>query len=375
MKRKASHKYLGVVFEENFSFSKHIKRVRAKAWSAYHAIRRVVGEKWGATTKIVVRLYEGLVRPILESACVVWDGATASEKQTLDTVQRLSLMAATGAHRRTSTQELEIYCCTQSLQVRRDFLVASFFNRIQRLNPKEHPVSAAFRSWIAEGSPPFRSRTAFFSRAAALCRRLCRFSEFDDGGFNFLEPIPSPPIRKEKSYQWRAKDKDAAKLAHIKLVNRLDPENDIIIYTDGSACPNPGRMGIGVSAVIQRRIQTFGNPIGIGSNITAELAALEAALEKTRNTRKLELFSRVFIFSDCQSAIDLALQRCTVTHSFDVVKSIHENLRTLKSIIPVYILWVPAHVGVPGNEAANTVAKNAAIFRPNRTKVLKHSKS
>lgn len=78
LKRKSSHEYLGVVFEETFSFSKHVARVRAKAWSAYHAVRRVVGEKWGATTKIVIRLYEGLVRPILESARVLWDGASAS---------------------------------------------------------------------------------------------------------------------------------------------------------------------------------------------------------------------------------------------------------------------------------------------------------
>ena len=361
LKRKSSHKYLGVIFEENFSFSKHLARVKAKAWSAYHLVRRVVGERWGATTKAVVRLYEGLIRPILEAACVVWDGATAAEKVTLERVHRLSLMAATGASNRTSTQELEIYCNTQSLQDRRDYIVASYFNRVQRLDPETHPVASALRSWRRAGSPPFHSRASFFPRAAALCRRLCRFSEFDEGSPDFLEPIPSPPIRKERSRQWRSNDKDHGKLAHIKLLNCLDPNNDIVIYTDGSACPNPGRIGLGVCGTIYGKTQTYGQPIGIGSNITAELCAILSALKKTLLTRNLRLFNRVFIFSDCQSAIDLSLERCTPTHSFQLVSNIHRALRALRRIISVTILWVPAHVGVPGNEAANAAAKNAAI--------------
>ena len=186
LKRQRSHKYLGVIFNESLNFSEHIARVKAKAWSAYHAFRKLVGSNWGATTKTVMRLYEGLVRPILESACVVWDGASAAEKVTLERVHRLSLLAATQANNRTSTRELEVYCNTMSLQDRRDYVIATFYNRIQRLDPHQHPVAAALQEWREANSPCPRSRAPFLPRAAALCRRLCRFSVFQDGGAAFL---------------------------------------------------------------------------------------------------------------------------------------------------------------------------------------------
>ena len=76
LNRKKSHKFLGVTLDEGLKFTEHITKVRGKAWRAYHDIRRVVGEGWGASTQAVIRLYEGLVRPTLEFASLVWDGAS-----------------------------------------------------------------------------------------------------------------------------------------------------------------------------------------------------------------------------------------------------------------------------------------------------------
>ena len=277
-------------------------------------------------------------------------------KVALERVHRLSLLAATGAHSRTSTVELEVYCNTQSLQDRRVFLVATFYRRLQRLDPAQHPVAAALRQWQSCGSPAFGHRAAFLPRGAALCARLCRFSEFDDSDRTFFEPIPSPPPRKDAKRIWRPKQKERAKAAHLRLISRLGP-HDITIYTDGSALPNPGKIGLGVCASIGGQSITHAAPIGIGSNITAELCAILTALQKTQLTAGLDNFNRVFVFSDCLNAIDLSLQRCTPTHSFALVNMIHAELYKLTQRIQVDIQWVPAHVGVPGNEAANTLSK------------------
>ena len=81
-------------------------------------------------------------------------------------------------------------------------------------------------------------------------------------------------------------------------------------------------------------------------------------------------FKRVCIFSDCQTAIDLSLKRCTPMHSFTLVSNIQSTLQQLKAKLQVTILWVPAHVGVPGNEAANTAAQNAATAVPTTSPIL-----
>ena len=162
----------------------------------------------------------------------------------------------------------------------------------------------------------------------------------------------------DKRPHWKQQDKSAAKLAHLKFLSRLDAQ-DIVVYTDGSACPNPGKIGLGVSYAIGSDTYTFEKPIGIGSNITAELCGINFALEKLMSINTGNS-SRIFIFCDCQHAIDLVLGKITTNHSFDVVREAKENLEKLRSRIQVMIKWVPAHVGVEGNEKANTAAQSAA---------------
>ena len=119
-------------------------------------------------------------------------------------------------------------------------------------------------------------------------------------------------------------------------------------------------IGLGVSANCAGVVTTYGTPIGVGSNITAELCAILSAIQAALQTRNLPNFSRVFIFSDCQTAIDASLKRCIPTHDYALVEAILAELAQLKATIAVNILWVPAHVGVPGNEAANTAAQQPA---------------
>ena len=57
----------------------------------------------------------------------------------------------------------------------------------------------------------------------------------------------------------------------------------MIIYTDGSAVPNPGRIGLGVALILNNHTQTISATIGIGSILTAELAAILAALKKMKS--------------------------------------------------------------------------------------------
>ena len=90
LRRKLQHKYLGAIFDGGMYFAEHITHVKAKAWRAYHVMRRIAGERWGVSTQAGVRLYEGLSQHVLEFACMVWDGASAAHKVKLERVHRLA---------------------------------------------------------------------------------------------------------------------------------------------------------------------------------------------------------------------------------------------------------------------------------------------
>ena len=53
----------------------------------------------------------------------------------------------------------------------------------------------------------------------------------------------------------------------------------LLVYTDGSAAPNPGRVAYAVVLESAAGCQVIANKTGIGSNITAELCGLRCALE------------------------------------------------------------------------------------------------
>jgi len=190
-----------------------------------------------------------------------WDSAGLGHKIELERVHRLSLLAAaTGTNKRTSTKAIETYCDVESLQDRRDYLNEKVWNRIIRLDPEQHSVVSLYRNWVACGSPA-RPCLSFFPRAAALCKRLLRYIKFSNGGHQFLEPIPSPPIPKVRgNVRVRKTDKEAAKRSHRKLLRKLDPVSDGLIYTDGSAIPSPGRIGLGVAYIFNQQTFVFGKP-------------------------------------------------------------------------------------------------------------------
>ena len=96
--------------------------------------------------------------------------------------------------------------------------------------------------------------------------------------------------------------KESAKYAHLKLSASIENDDDILrIYTDGSAIPNPGRIGSGVCCVATNLQRTISEPFGFGSNISAELCAMRSAVGEALSL--VGRYKRVFIICDCLVAV------------------------------------------------------------------------
>ncbi|MGB1607434.1 MAG: ribonuclease H family protein, partial [Promethearchaeia archaeon] len=65
----------------------------------------------------------------------------------------------------------------------------------------------------------------------------------------------------------------------------------------------------------------------------------------------------IYIFSDNRLAIRVAMGRAHPEWAAEVSKSICENITALSATRVVYLMWVPGHADVPGNEVADKLAK------------------
>jgi len=152
------------------------------------------------------------------------------------------------------------------------------------------------------------------------------------------------------------------------LYNLQNYEGCLQIYTDGS---KTGDQSVGAAFVVPEL--DFTHAIRLPSFVTvyvSELVAIKFALEWILASLS-NINKPVVILSDSVSALQSinngnCKSRPTLLHSILVL------LDTLFRLgkVTVTLAWVPAHVGIPGNERADLVAKRASITDTVNTSVL-----
>ena len=101
--------------------------------------------------------------------------------------------------------------------------------------------------------------------------------------------------------------------------------------------------------------------LGVASNNSAEIDALLDSTDKVRNTKEISPETPVFFFVDSSETIRLATGRAVARKwCVDRVHRIKENLKQIGQQRRTAVCWVPGHADIPGNEAADAVAKRGA---------------
>ncbi|KAK7177941.1 reverse transcriptase, partial [Paraphaeosphaeria sporulosa] len=150
---------------------------------------------------------------------------------------------------------------------------------------------------------------------------------------------------------------------------RHDRENatdqDLSIYTDGSGIDDR----IGTAAVCPYTQQTRRAYLGPSTTSTvyaAELYGISLALQIAQEYADRNGSRRnVAIYTDNQAAIWSVTKAEGRTGAY-ILEEIARQIQDLRDRgRPVRIRWVPAHEGIPGNEAADIAAKKATGWREN----------
>ena len=119
-------KFLGLTFDHKLSFLPHILSLKSKCLKALDIIKVLSNTKWGADTRVLLRLYRALIRSKLDYGSQVYGSALKSYIQKLDTVHHQGLRLAMGAFRTSPIQSLYVLSHEPSLEKRRLKLALQF---------------------------------------------------------------------------------------------------------------------------------------------------------------------------------------------------------------------------------------------------------
>jgi ribonuclease HI len=135
----------------------------------------------------------------------------------------------------------------------------------------------------------------------------------------------------------------------------------IHIYTDGSGIDD--RVGAAAYCTQTGEIrQAFMGTNHTSTVYAGEVYGLVMALQMVVAADRL---CPVYIFSDNQTAVK-NVSNPSAKEAQHFLREVHGLLQ--QTLCPVQIHWIPAHVGIAGNETVDIAAKEATGWRPNGDK-------
>ena len=148
--------------------------------------------------------------------------------------------------------------------------------------------------------------------------------------------------------------KSAALRAGVPAV----PAGAVVAYTDGACSGNPGPAGLGVVVLEEGAITEISEYLGQGTNNVAELTAVLRALERVP-----DLAQPLVVHTDSQYAIGVLTKGWKAKANTELVLSIR---KALSGRAGCRLVYVPGHSGVPLNERADQLAREAVERRESR---------
>jgi len=320
---KPSVKYLGVILDSKLNFTEHLTDKLGKAKRALMAYKGVANKIWGPTPRCIHWIYSCVIKPIITYGCLVWWQA-ADKRGIMDKFSKLNRLAALSwgsLYRSTPTAGLEAICYLQPLDLLAKELALMALNRLPSL-PR----------WDGLGTGGRRSHI----------RALLDESERMDLPRYIWDEIPVTKCWVRLYALNKASFKEGVAVS-----------DEVVCYTDGSKLDSKAGAGV----VIQKGEETWTLKFPLGKMATVFQAEIFAIQQAAILMREMECQS-VTIMSDSQAAL-LAVDNCLVKSS--VVWDTIQRLNELGVNKRVTLRWVKAHVGISGNEQADSLAKEGTV--------------
>lgn len=370
-----SARYLGITLDSKLSWTPHLTELFKATTRRRNLIRMVASQSWGANGKALTILYRTLIRPCYDYMAVPTISAQPGLASKIDLDARKSLRVVVGAIPGTSAMAIHAEAHEPPFQYRQTKLSLQYATRLAMSKPT-HPPTQLLTKAKPRNIAPLKTKPAVpFERLRFLMQKT---------------DLHPPPIANlalsDLTRPWLLKKPHIFLQCDVPISKTLPPveckqeflrtlqlrhSNSTLIYTDGSKDPQRRKTS---AAFVAPSIPAQ-NAVLLPSYIpiaSAELWAIRLALDYISVS---PLLSNVTICSDSRSALQMLLRPLPPSGQHPLVAEILHKIHVyLSQKGSLTLQWVPAHVGVEGNELADTAAKEATSTLSTQVEIPNHAR-
>lgn len=399
-----SIKWLGIIFDKDLNFTKHLKSVCTKAQKATDSFGMLGNSVRGLNQFYRQLLYLGAVLPMMTYGSTMWWNGTKQQQKIVAKVQNSALRQISCAFGTMPILAMEVTVSIPPIQLHLDFLTDRAAKCLMHLDAR-HPVTQRLPEALrnqANGTqpeteyerPPFKvphknrrhgiqtPRSQKTAEHDAKCTRLWKVGNRMIMDAERINPIAEPPWHRSELHEATPRviirvpqicdgesQKEKWAERHKAQSRRLERKEGVMrIYTDGSLSFERGirKTGFGLVAYRQgEQVVSACSAMGERMEIyNSEMEGLCRAAEEAEQhiQREKPNITTIYFYSDNTGAIQ-RIYKGTPGNSQECSRrfrtSIHKLLDTFPSL-RIIIEWVPGHLDIPGNEAADALAKRGS---------------